>query len=246
MVHLLQLLACVAAAVATVCRKCERVVQLFTHAVSNGSVIVRIMDFLTVFWENFSVFAFLAAVGAAIVISNYFLVERTIGPSRSTQSRSGVASAKEQMSILFVANDALLLFGGDQNGVQFSPPFVDLIAKALSKKTVVTLLVRVNNDAQQHAVFAAIQNSLLPSAGFDMRRLLFCEKAESQVSVARQLLPTIFASAHEASVAEVHRLEAKRGFVRFCIVVSDQGDSTRGLDELTSALGVSTSRQKSE
>ena len=204
------------------------------------------MNVLGIFGENTSVFVLLAGIFTAILISNFFFVERTNGPSRSGQNRSGGAAAKEKTSLLLVANDNLLLSCGEECNVQFSRPFVDLIVKALSKKTVVTLLVRVKNDAQQHAVTEAVQASPLSAAGFDMRRLLFCEGAESQVSVARQLLPTIFASAHEPSVAEVHRLEAKRGFVRFCLAVSSQGDSLRGLEQLTSAVGLSNPRDKSE
>jgi hypothetical protein len=158
----------------------------------------------------------------------------------------------------------LLLLAGEQQTVQFSPPVLDLILQALSKHTVVTLLVRVKDDAEQHAVTAAIQSSPLPAAGFDARRLLFCESTECQVPypsptslqplndcqvpVARQLLPTVFVSAHEPSVAEVHRLESKRGFVRSCIAVPARGDQTRELEQVAAALRIAatSSRQKTE
>ena len=69
-----------------------------------------------------------------------------------------------------------------------------------------------------------------------------------QVPVARQLLPSVFASAHEPSVAEVHRLESKRGFVRSCIALPARGDQTRELEQVAVALRLVTtsSREKTE
>jgi hypothetical protein len=204
------------------------------------------MNALSILWENGTVFALLAAIGVAIAISNFFFVERTRVPSRSAPNRSGGAASRNRTSALLVANDTLLIFDGEQDTVRFSAPLLDLIVRALSKQIVLTLLVRVKNDAQQHAVTAAVQASHLPAAGFDMRRLLFCETANSQVHVARQLLPTVFASAHEPSVAEVRRLEAKRGIVRFCIALPAQVDSSPDHEQLATALGLSNSREKSE
>jgi hypothetical protein len=69
-----------------------------------------------------------------------------------------------------------------------------------------------------------------------------------QVPVARQLLPSVFVSAHEPSVAEVHRLESKRGFVRSCIALPARGDQTRELEQVAVALRLVTtsSREKTE
>jgi hypothetical protein len=205
------------------------------------------MNVLSVFWENAAVFALLAVMAAAIMISNFFFVERANGPSRAARNTAEGTAVKRENSMLLVANDVLLLLGGGQHSMQFSPPFLDLIVQALSKHTVVTLLVRVKNDAEQDAITAAVQTSPMTVAGFDMRRLLFCETAECQVAVARQLLPAVFVSAHEQSVAEVHRLEFKRGIVRSCIAVPTQGDSSHTLQQISSALGLAaTSREKTE
>lgn len=202
---------------------------------------------LSVFWENASIFALLAVIAAAIMISNFFFVERARAPTRPSQIRTQGSATKEGTGLLLAANDALLLLGGGQHSVQFLPPFLDIVVQALSKHIVVTLLVRVKSDAEQHAVTAAIQTSLLPGAGFDMRRLLFCETAECQVPVARQLLPAVFVSAHAASVAEVYRLEHKRGFVRYCIAVPGHDECSHALLQIASALGLAaTSREKTE
>ena len=141
------------------------------------------MNVLSVLWENALVFAVLAVLGAAVMISNFFFVDSARGAARPSQNRTEGNAAKAGTGLLLAANDVLLLLGGEQQTVQFSPPVLDLILQALSKHTVVTLLVRVKDDAEQHAVTAAIQASPLPAAGFDARRLLFCESNECQVPV---------------------------------------------------------------
>jgi hypothetical protein len=204
------------------------------------------MNVLSVFWENTGVFALLALIAAVVMFSNFFFVERTRGPSRTAQNASGGNSVKEATSLLLAANDVLLQLSGDAASVQFSPAFSDLIVHALSKQTLVHLLVRVKNDSEQSAVTAALRSSPLVDAGFDMRRLLFCETVECQVPVARQLRPTVFVSAQETCVAEVHRLEGKRGFVRDCIAVPVHGDPSHAIARIVSALGLATSKEKTE
>ncbi len=204
------------------------------------------MNAFSVFWENTGVFALLAFVAAVVMFSNVFFVERTRGPSRIAQNASGEKAVKEATSLLLAANDVLLQLAGDAVSVQFSPAFMDLIVNALSKKTVVSLLVRVKNDEEQHAVTAAVRESPLIPAGFDMRRLLFCDTIECQVPVARQLRPSVFVSAEQSSVAEVHRLEAKRGFVHECIAVPLHADPSPALERLASALGLAMSKEKTE
>jgi len=204
------------------------------------------MSILPVLWENAAVFALLAVIAAILFILNFLFVDRARGAARPAQSRAGGSAEKARTSLLLAANDLLLLLGGDGSGVQLLPPFLDLVAQACSKKTVVTLLVRVKSDAEQDAVTAAVERSPLLAAGFDMRRLLFCESTECQVPVARQLLPTIFVSAHAPSVAEVQRLEGKRGFVRFCVAVPSEGEISRALEQIASALGVPIARAKTE
>jgi hypothetical protein len=204
------------------------------------------MNILPVLRENAAVFALLAVLAAIMFLLNFLFVERARGAARPAQSRAGGGAESARTSLLLAANDLLLLLGRDGSGVQFLPPFLDIVAKACNKKTVVTLLVRVKDDAEQEAVTSAVECSPLPAAGFDMRRLLFCESDNCQVPVARQLLPTIFVSAHGPSVAEVQRLEAKRGFVRFCVAVPTEGDASRALEHIASALGVPLSRDKTE
>jgi hypothetical protein len=205
------------------------------------------MNVLSVFWENTGVFALLALITAVVMFSNFFFVERTRGPSRTAQNASGGTAVKEATSLLLAANDVLLQLSGDAiSVVQFSPAFLDLIVNALSKHTLVSLLVRVKNDSEQDTVTAAVGSSPLVAAGFDMRRLLFCETVESQVPVARQLRPSVFVSAHETCVAEVHRLEGKRGFVRECVAVPVQGDTSHAVGRIATALGLATSKEKTE
>jgi hypothetical protein len=204
------------------------------------------MSVMSILWENAAVFAVLAVCGAVLAVLNFFVSERSLRPPRPTQRRTGAASAKQGNSLLLAANDLLLLLGVDHNCVQLSSPFLELIIDALKKNTTVYLLVRVKDDSEQQAVTCAVQHSLLPSSGFDMRRLLFCETNECQVPVARQLLPTVFASAHGPSVAEVHRLESKRGFVRSCIAVPSQSHSSLAIEHIAAALDLPNRREKSE